>query len=276
MTYLDGTFKTAPIHFTQILVLRATIGGNNIPVAYCFLEDKSGPSYSLVLDELKAAAPLWNPRGVVLDFELAELNAVNQAFPNPAQWKQCCHFHFCQCHLRKFKKIPGYPSDEAMKDLLDRVYVLPFLPPDNVRAGWLDIKQQLLNNHPVTAPYVDYVDSTWMDGNYAIPLWNCYERTLNGEPRTNNISEGGNNAIRVAFGCTKPVIWKCLDKVKEFQSQTDLVLVQHFTGQSNSVKPRNKWVIRERRIKNIVQEFDSNSDRMAYLRRLSFLFGVKV
>ena len=79
-----------------------------------------------------------------------------------------------------------------MKDLLDRVYVLPFLPPDNVRAGWLDIKQQLLINHPVTGPYVDYVDSTWMDGNYAIPLWNCYERTLNGEPRTNNISEGGN------------------------------------------------------------------------------------
>ena len=75
---------------------------------------------------------------------------------------------------------------------------------------------------------MDFVDSTWMDGNYPLSLCNCYDGTLNGEPQTNN------NAIRVAFGCSKPVIWKCLDKVKEFQSQTDLILVQQFSGQSTA------------------------------------------
>ena len=84
------------------------------------------------------------------------------------------------------------------------------------------------------------VDSTWMDGNCPLSFWNCYDRTLNGEPRTNSVAEGGNNAIRAAFGYSKPVIWKCLDKVKEFQSQTDLILVQHFPGQSNGLKPRRK------------------------------------
>ena len=217
--------------------MRTSIGSNNVPVAYCFFEDQAGSSYNLVFDELQAAAPLWNPKGIVLDFELAELNVVNRAFPNPTQWKQCCHFHFCQCHL---KKIPDYTTNQPMKELLNRVYALPFLPVDNIRAGWLDIKQQLLNNHPTAAPYVDHVESTWMDGNYPLSLWNCYDRTLNGEPRTNNVAEGGNNAIRVAFGCSKPAIWKCLDKVKEFQSQADLILVQHFSGQSNGLEPRRE------------------------------------
>jgi len=234
------------------------------------------PSYNLVLDELQAAAPLWNPKGIVLDFELAELNAVNRAFPTSAQWKQCCHFHFCQCHLRRFKKIPDYTTNQPMKELLNRVYALPFLPVDSVRDGWQDIKQQLLNNHPTATQYVDYVDSTWMDGNYPLSLWNCYDRTLNGEPRTNNVAEGGNNAIRVAFGCSKPVIWKCLDKIKEFQSQTDLILVQHFSGQSNGLKPRRKWVARERRIKSIVEAFNAGTDRMTYLANVGYLFAIKV
>ena len=55
-----------------ILITKASIGSNNVPVAYCFLEDKARPSYNLVFDEQQAAAPLWNPKGIVLDFELAE------------------------------------------------------------------------------------------------------------------------------------------------------------------------------------------------------------
>ena len=273
--FLDGTFKTSPIHFTQNLVVRTKVGSNIIPAAYCLLEDKSGTSYKLALDELKSAAPLWNPSGIVLDFETAELNAVNQTFPTC--WKHGCHFHYCQCLMRRFKKVLGYTTVQPMRDLLDRTYVLPFLPPDDVSAGWLDIKQQLLNTYPVTSHFVDYFENNWMNGpNYDIPFWNCYQQTLDGHPRTNNAAEGGNNSLRVAFGCTKPVIWKWLDKIKEIQSQTDLVLVQHMTGQSNSVPVRKRWMTRERCIKRIVEEYDSSSsDKMMYLSRLSRHFSVK-
>ena len=107
-----------------------------------------------------------------------------------------------------------------------------------------------------------YFDSTWMDGNYPLSLWNWYDRTFNGEPRTNNIAEGGNNAIRVAFGCSKPVIWKCLDKVKEFQSQTDLILVHHYSGQSNA--------------RSIVEGFNTATDRMTYLESVGHFLSIKV
>ena len=139
------------------------------------------------------------------------------------------------------------------------------------------MKTKLLNDYPaVSTPYINYYEATWLHGNYDFALWKVYQRTLDGRPRTNNVSEGGNNAIRVAFGCSNPVIWKCLDKVKEFQGQTDLVIRQHLTGQDNNIPPRRKWVTRERRIKNIVATYNSSMDKLHYLNNLGCLFAASV
>ena len=145
------------------------------------------------------------------------------------------------------------------------------------RAGWDEVKQELLNRFSQTANLLSYFESTWLNGNYDIDLWNCYGQTLSGLPRTNNASEGGNNSINVAFGCSKPSIWRCLDKIKEFRAQTDLVIVQYLVGQSNSVRARKKWINREMKIKDIVSQYDSNNNSSdycrRYLRRLSYLLG---
>ena len=61
--FLDGTFKTAPKHFTQTLILRVQLQNDVIPVAYAFLEDKTTSSYRQALQELKTAAPLGQPGG---------------------------------------------------------------------------------------------------------------------------------------------------------------------------------------------------------------------
>ena len=128
----------------------------------------------------------------------------------------------------RFKKIEDFTTNSSLKETLSLLYALPFLPVADVRAGWDEVKQDLLNRFPQTSNLVLYFESTWLDGNYDIDLWNCYGQTLAGLPRTNNVSEGGNNSINVAFGCSKskPSIWRCLDKIKEFQAQTDLVIIQ--------------------------------------------------
>ena len=173
----------------------------------------------------------------------------------------------------RFKKISDFTTNSALKETLNLLYAVPFLPVTEVQSGWNDIKQELLSRFPHTSNFVSYYESTWLTGNYDIELWNCHLQTLAGLPRTNNTSEGGNHSINVAFGCSKPSIWKCLDRIKEFQSQTDLVMVQHLVGQSNSVPPRKKWLAREEQIKGIVEQYSSGNDTTAYLRRLSFLFG---
>ena len=91
----------------------------------------------------------------------------------------------------------------------------------DVEDGWYQVKLQLLNRHPETSNFVPYYDETWIPGSYDIDLWNCHTQTLVGLSCSNNTSEGGNNDINVAFGCSKPSIWKCLDKINEFQVPTD-------------------------------------------------------
>ena len=51
--FLDGTFKTAPKHFTQTLILRVQLQNDVIPVAYAFLEDKTTSSYRQALHSCK-------------------------------------------------------------------------------------------------------------------------------------------------------------------------------------------------------------------------------
>lgn len=101
VAFVDGTFKCAPINFTQILVIRTKLATNTVPAAYCFLEDKSQSSYKLALEEIKSAAPLWNPNSVVLDYELAELNAVRDVLQTSR--RQGCHFHYCQCLMKRLE-----------------------------------------------------------------------------------------------------------------------------------------------------------------------------
>jgi hypothetical protein len=43
---------------------------------------------------------------------------------------------------------------------------------------------------------------------YAIASWNVYERTIAGLHRTNNSSEGFNNAVSSSMGCSQPTFFK--------------------------------------------------------------------
>ena len=111
-----------------------------------------------------------------------------------------------------------------------------------------------------------------MKGCYSIELWNCRDRTLRGEPRTNNVSEGGNNSLRVAFAMENPVIWTCIDKIVEFQSQTDMSLVHQDAGQLNVIKKRRWRQKKEAAVKRHVTNYTTGVDVMDFLKRLSYMF----
>ena len=107
-SYVDGTFGTAPQGFKQIWVLRSSLedddfGRMNFNAAFCLLPDKTTDSYKVALREIKSAAPLWSPDGIVLDYEKAEIKAIREIFPDCALCG--CHFHYTQCLLRRFRKI---------------------------------------------------------------------------------------------------------------------------------------------------------------------------
>ena len=120
--YIDGTFKTSPKHFKQIWIIRGHVGEICIPLMYILIEDKSSPSYTQALEILKTHCPNFDSPVFMVDFEKSEHSALRSQFPN-ALIKGCL-FHWKQCLLRKFRKIPGYTENELMKSNLHAVYGL--------------------------------------------------------------------------------------------------------------------------------------------------------
>ena len=276
--FLDGTFQTAPQGFEQTWIVRSSLyneslGTLNFLAAYALLQNKTAVTYHTVLEELKTAAPLWSPRSFVCDFEVAEHNAIRQSFPNcPIHG---CHFHYCKCVLKQFRKLgPCYRDDDYLRALLHSLYALPFVPTDNVTLTWNALSAQLSYRYPTVAGSIlPYFTNTWMDGNYPLEMWNCYTRTLTNFPRTNNISEGSNNAIRAHFGCSNPTVWACITKIKELQSSTDLDLTQFYTHRWTSPSVCRKVKERDDRILSMVRDYN-RTDVLNYTRRLGHMFSM--
>ena len=101
-------------------------------------------------------------------------------------------------------------------------------------------------------------------------MWNCYSATLSDDPRTNNYSEGSNNALNTAAGCSSPTIYRLMDILKGFNAEAELKILQTATGQEATRKPRNKVLKMKERVKKTVQGYRS-ANIIAYCRSLGHL-----
>ena len=81
------------------------------------------------------------------------------------------------------------------------------------------------------------------------PLWNVHLSTLSGDARTNNFSEGSNNALNTAAGCSSPTISRLMGILCRFNAEAETKILQASTGQDQTRKQRQKIVLRNERIK---------------------------
>ena len=95
-------------------------------------------------------------------------------------------FHFNQLQLKQFRIISDYHSNEVLRIHLRCVYKLT----------WTELKAVIWTCYPTQAmsKYITYFEENWIFSSSCPPsLWNCCAATLDGDPRTNNASERGNN-----------------------------------------------------------------------------------
>ena len=84
-----------------------------------------------------------------------------------------------------------------MKSDLHADFGQTFVPVDDVCLGWNFLKP-LLTQYRATATFISYFESNWLNNPlYPISMWNCYDNTLSDDARTNNHSEGSNNALNM-------------------------------------------------------------------------------
>ena len=233
-------------------------------MAYFLLEDKSKLSYSTALGMLKQHCPDLDVETVLVDFEQAEHKALKEHFPDAIP--QGCLYHWKQCLIRRFQKIPGYtsqPPNFALKERLHYIFGLAYIPVADVVSSWAVLKRSL-ERDPVLQPFKDsvdailqYVESTWVLNPtiYPVEMWNVHNAVLYGSPRTNNVSEGTNNALNMEASCSHPELWRLLEILLLFNQDTETAILHIVTGQPPKSNRSKKVIEWNQRVLNTVQHY---------------------
>ena len=130
----DGTFKVVPSLFFQLYSIHFNFGlGMNPAALYCLLPNKTGATYTRVLQEIGRIIPLAAPRKILVDFEKATMNAFAAAYPNATITG--CYFHLCQSVIRKVNEVglkQIYENDDVVRGYVRSLAAIAFVPPEDV------------------------------------------------------------------------------------------------------------------------------------------------
>ena len=88
---MDGTFKTAPQPFTQVYNIHGLVNGRTITCVYALLKNKTQDTYNKLFEKLASFNTYLNPSSIMIDFELAVLNSLQNVFPESEL--RVCFFH---------------------------------------------------------------------------------------------------------------------------------------------------------------------------------------
>ena len=200
--YLDGTFRTAPLPYMQLLTIHCRYQGFVVPVAFCLLTGKTIGQYNRqVLQHLKRTVRRrtghrLHPSEAVLDFEYSLMLAIQTEFPTCRL--SGCYFHFQQSlwrHLQHLGLSRDYRRNRKLQKVVRLVMSIGFLPVIVVRQNFRVLHgsrrmRQLVLRFPELDDWLDYVHATYIAPNALFPTatWKVYERSL--DTRTDNHLEG--------------------------------------------------------------------------------------
>lgn len=154
--YGDGTFKTAPVLFSQIYTLLGKRFGGVHPIVYALLPNKQRSTYQSMFELIQGLQPDFLPAIFSCDFEIATITAVKNVFP--AVQINCCFFHLTH-NLKKKLFALGFANQYnndaefslkvkmvaalgfvAINDLDEAIEVLSAELPDEMQPllGWFE------------------------------------------------------------------------------------------------------------------------------------------
>ena len=118
--------------------------------------------------------------------------------------------------------------------------------------AWEAVAQELEDMDSLDG-FKTYFDSTWMRGQFSLPLWNYY--SYDG-PRTNNRLEGWHNRLKRIVKKPHPNIYELIDVFKREQAASEVTLQQLETG-ANPPPWKKKYRQLEQRVERIKEKMSA-------------------
>ncbi|XP_018493708.1 uncharacterized protein LOC100897964 [Galendromus occidentalis] len=276
--YVDGTFSLAPKLFAQVFAILGERSGFVIPLCYALLPNKNQATYSRMLDLLLEAWPQFSPRRVSLDFELGLINAFRLAFPEARI--DGCLFHLVKnmksklCDLglwTRYKNETEFPVQARM------IPALAFVPPDEIDVALMELAPYLAEE---LMPVLNYFEDNYIGrlryapggeiarspSRFPIEMWTVFQRTLDGESRTNNFAEAAHRRLQGEFGVDHPSLWRFIDGIRKVQHSRDVAYERSVAGHEPE-KEKSEYIEADKKILKIVREYGSRT-MFEYLRVL--------
>ena len=222
--YVDGTFKSAPKYFHQLLTIHGLSNGHYVPIAFFLLANKHQTSYEDVfrytVSETARLGVNVFPKIVYADFETAIHNAVTKVWPGCEV--KGCRFHLGQSWWRKIQSL-GLSKEYGKKDsevsqFLKKIFGLSLLPPAEVGDCFaLDFISHLPNNKQVEQ-FCDYLLENYIDADSTFPphVWSeCSASSF----RTINACESFHAHFNALFYSAHPNIFVLVSALQKIQNE---------------------------------------------------------
>lgn len=301
-SYFYYFFQVAPTIFTQVFTILGSKEGNrrhaggpretvSLPLVYALLSSKEQRQYTTVLRAVQAFAEdeigiqNFRPQRIMSDFEKGIINASSEVFEDAVL--AGCFFHLGQSVYRKLQdeglqnRYNG--ADGEIKIFTHMLTALAFVPLDDVRRVFNSLKNEAPEDLEQVFNYFQefYVSGRPARGRgrgrtraveprYPPSFWNVYEATLNGQHRTNNISEGWHNRFHVLMGKNHPDLYSALQQFQKEQGNTEISLIEVGLGKMLKAAPKRTWYENQNRLRNIVEQYDVYQNKLDYLRVLAY------
>ena len=253
----DGTFKLSPKNFYQIYTLHAYILGTAPACLYALLPNKTEKTYSRLLDALDTFAPDCKPDKVLLDFEIAPINAFQKH--HPASILSGFYFHLTQNFVRKIgelglKKLVSENHEVALA--LKMIPALAFERSEQIEKSFELIVEDELCLYFQT----NYIKCPPLNRPATFPpqIWNQRDAAVEGIARTTNAVEGWHYGIQALFSGSHPGIWKLLTNL-----QKDAVVQKlNFLNASSGHKfpKKKKYENLKGKVQNWMQNYRDETD----------------
>lgn len=253
---IDGTFRTAPTLFRQLMTIMASCGPDHqsaYPAIFTLMTSKTELLYRSVFAKIIEAAEAidldLSPSVILSDFEKAIINASKLEFPESKH--NCCFFHFSKNlldHIRSEKMSHLFDQNQHNFNIYKKVQALAFLPSEEIPEAFATLKKEAPEN---LHEFFAYVEEFYVLGKvtrvnkkkkvfrsdplFPPALWSVYDSVKQRVPRTTNQIEAFHRRWNSLVGLN-PGVFKVIEELRKEELQTSVFVESHLASTNKKRK----------------------------------------